>query len=193
VAAPYAAEYESFKYRLIWAQLSESTGSLHTFVLYSFRAIARVWPALIGSVSTFGLVTQAALWIGFTMFVLHQLYASWKQDGAEPFTMIQRWTSVMFVLIFIGSSQFYSWYLGMMFPLALLTHGTTILADCVVALSGAHLLWFTFLRRKAIGYFVFATLVPVLYVVTRKWRLRASARMPNYLDSTKSVRLNFGN
>src|SRR5215471_11882753 len=140
-AAPYAAEYASFKYSLIWAQLSESTGSLHTFVLYSFRAVARLWPALRGSVTTFGLVTQAGLWIVFTLFVLHQLYISWRERGTEPLTMIQRWTSIMFVLIFIASSQFYAWYLGMMFPLALLTHGTTILADCVVALSGAHLLW----------------------------------------------------
>jgi hypothetical protein len=189
-AAPYAAEHASFKYRLIWVQISDSTGSLQAFVVYSFRALGRMWPALPGSVSTFGLVTKAGLWIVFTIFVLRQLHMSWREPEEEPLTMIQRWTSIMFVLIFVASSQFFAWYLGMMFPLALLTHRKTILADCVIALSGAHMLSFTFLRRKAIGYFVFATLIPILYVVTQKWWLRAGGRSPNYLNSSKAVQLN---
>jgi hypothetical protein len=86
--------------------------------------------------------------------------------------MLQRWTSILFALIFIVSSQFYAWYLGMLFPLALLTHRKTILADLVVALSGAHMLSFTFLRRKAIGYFLVATVLPVMYllITRRQWR-----------------------
>jgi hypothetical protein len=192
-AAPYAAEYASFKYSLIWIQISESTGSLHAFVVYSYRALARAWPALLGSVSIVGLVTKAGLWIVFTIFVLHQLYVSWKERGEGPLTMIQRWMSIMFVLIFVVSSQFYAWYLGMMFPLALLTQRKTILADCVIALSGAHMLSFTFLRRKAIGYFVFATLIPILYVVRQKFSLRLGGRPPNYLNSSKAVQLNLGN
>ena len=79
--------------------------------------------------------------------------------------MIDRWTSILFGLIFVASSQFYAWYIGMMFPLALLTHRKTILADVVLVLSGAHMLSFTFLRRKAIGYFLIATALPVLLVV----------------------------
>ncbi|HME99287.1 MAG TPA: hypothetical protein VKK06_05380 [Terriglobia bacterium] len=177
-AAPYATEYTSFKYRLILVQFSDSTGSLHAFVVYSFRALARMWPVLLGSVSNFGVVTKALLWIVFTIFVLHQLYVSWREPEEKPITMIQRWTSIMFVLIFVASSQFFAWYLGMMFPLALLTHRKTILAGCVIALSGTHMLSFTFLRRKAIGYFVFATLIPILYLMTQKWRLIASGRSP---------------
>jgi alpha-1,6-mannosyltransferase len=192
-AAPYAAEHASFKYHLIWVQVSDSTGSLHAFVVYSFRAFARMCPLLLGSVSTFGVVTKAGLWIVFTIFVLRQLYVSWREPDEEPLTMIQRWTSIMFVLIFVASSQFFAWYLGMMFPLALLTHRKTILADCVIALSGAHMLSFTFLRRKAIGYFVFATLIPILYLMTQKWWLSARGRSPGYLNSSKAAQLNFGN
>ena len=88
--------------------------------------------------------------------------------------MIQRWTSILFALIFIASSQFYAWYLGMLFPLALLTYRKTILADAIIALSGAHMLSFTFLRRKAIGYFVVATLIPVLYPVVVRWPWRVN-------------------
>jgi len=152
-----------------------------------------MWPALLGSVSIVGLVTKAGLWIAFAIFVLHQLYVSWKERGEEPLTMIQRWMSIMFVLIFVVSSQFYAWYLGMLFPLALLTQRKTILADCVIALSGAHMLSFTFLRRKAIGYFVFATLIPILYVFRQKLSLRPVGRPPDYLNSSKAVQLNPGN
>ena len=82
--------------------------------------------------------------------------------------MIQRWSAILFALIFVASSQFYAWYIGMLFPLALLTHRKTILADCIIALSGAHLLSFTLLRRKAIGYFVVATVLPLLYLLAKK-------------------------
>src|SRR5262245_15925800 len=186
-AAPYAAEYASFKYRLIWVQISESTGSLHVFAVYSFRALARVWPALMGSVSTFRLVTQVGLWIVFTIYVLRQLYMSWRGQGESPLTMIQRWTAIMFVLIFVTSPQLYAWYLGMMLPLALMTHPKSILADCVVALSGAHMLSFTFVRGRAIGYFVFATLIPILWVVTQAWRVCEKGRSPG-TDGENGVR-----
>jgi len=183
-AAPFAAEYASFKYRLIWVQLTDSTGSLHAFIVYSFRALARMWPVLLVSVSTFGLVTKAGLWIVFTIFVLRQLYVSWREPEEEAVTMIQRWTSIMFVLIFVASSQFFAWYLGMILPLALLTHRKKILADCVIALSGAHMLSFTFLRRKAIGYFVVATLIPILYLVTQNCWLRVRAPLGPWKSSS---------
>jgi hypothetical protein len=86
--------------------------------------------------------------------------------------MIQRWTSILFALIFIASSQFYAWYIGMLFPLALLTQRKTFLADAIVALSGAHMLSFTFLRRKAIGYFIVATVLPITYSVIARGRAR---------------------
>jgi hypothetical protein len=176
-AAPYIREVTSFKYRLILAQLSESTGSLHAFLVYTFRTLARVWPSLLDSVPGVGTALQAALWIFFAAFVIRELVISWRERSELPVMMIQRWTSILFALIFVASSQFYAWYIGMMFPLALLTHRKTILADLVIALTGAHMLSFTFLRRKAIGYFLVATLLPVLYLITkeRHWRLTPPA------------------
>ena len=38
-AAPYVRELASFKYHLIWVQVSDTTGSLHAFMRYSFRAV----------------------------------------------------------------------------------------------------------------------------------------------------------
>src|SRR5262245_10534591 len=170
-AAPYVSEFASFKYHLIWVQLFESTGSLHTFMMYSFRALGRVWPLLANSLSSFGAVTQATLWLMFAIFTARELLVSWKQPIPEPFMTIQRWTTILFVLIFIASSQFYAWYIGMMFPLAILTRGTTLVADCVIALSGAHILGFTFLRRKAIGHFLLANLLPVVSLLAKGHRM----------------------
>src|SRR5262249_56686483 len=103
------------------------------------------------------------------------LYHSWKEGSEEPIVMIQKWTTILFVLIFVASSQFYAWYLGMLLPLALLTHRKNILTECVLALSGAHMLSFTFLRRKAIGYFVVATLIPIFGLVAYRQRWRVGA------------------
>lgn len=173
-AVPYAGDLASFKYRLILAQLSESTGSLHAFVVYLFRALSRMSPALVNHIPSFRIVTQLALWIIFAAFVSCELYISWRDRSEQALTMIQRWTSILFALIFVASSQFFAWYIGMMFPLALLTHRKTILTDAVIALSGAHILSFTFLRRKAIGYFLVATVLPLLYllIVKRPWRVK---------------------
>ena len=175
-AWPYAGEIGSFQYRLIWAQVSESTGSLHAFVMYTLRAAARLWPPLMSSLADVGRLVQAGLWVLFAIFVVRELYVSWRDPDA-PLMMIERWTLILFVLIFVASSQFYAWYLGMVLPLALLTRRRTILADCVIALSVAHMLSFTFLSRKAIGYFLVATLLPVLYSAaeSRRWRLRQIA------------------
>jgi hypothetical protein len=42
IAAPYIGQAASFKYRLIFAQVSESSGSLYAFIVYSFRTLGRV-------------------------------------------------------------------------------------------------------------------------------------------------------
>jgi len=57
------------------------------------------------------------------------------------------------------------------------------LIDCVLALSGAHLLSFTFLRRKAIGYFVIATLLPILFLVAKRsgWTAARLVRVNEYV------------
>jgi hypothetical protein len=147
-------------------------------MLYSFRALGRIWPPLANSLSTFGAVTQVTLWLMFAVFITRELFVSWKQPVLEPSMMIQRWTTILFVLIFVASSQFYAWYIGMMFPLAILTRGTTLVADCVIALSGAHIVSFTFLRGKAIGYFLLATLLPVVYQLPQRHRILLTGSHP---------------
>jgi hypothetical protein len=64
---------------------------------------------------------------------------------------------ILFVVIFIGSTQFYSWYIGMLFPLALLLREADALRRFVVLLSATHVLSLTSLSRKGIGYFAATT------------------------------------
>ena len=175
-ALPYLREVTGFRYKLILAQLSESTGSLHAFILYSYRMLTGLWPFLLGSMPEFRLATQVVLWLIFGIFAVRELHASWSERSIEPLLMIQRWTSILFAIIFVASSQFFAWYIGMLFPLALLTDRKSTLADTVILLSGTHMLSFTFLRRKAIGYFVLATLVPIIYMAVVSSRRKATAR-----------------
>ena len=77
-----------------------------------------------------------------------------------------RWTSILFAVVFIGSSQFYTWYIGMVFPLSLLGLGGSRLTDIIVLLSGTHMA-FNFMRGKAIGYFLLTTALPVMFVLWR--------------------------
>ena len=134
-------------------------------------------PSIVPSGEALTSFTKVGLWIGFVVFIVYQLRVSWKERNQDPFAMIQQWTSILFALIFVASSQFYAWYIGMVFPLALLTHRRTILSDCVIALSGAHILSFTFLRRKAIGYFVIATAFPILLLLISRYK-RARPLLP---------------
>ena len=57
----------------------------------------------------------------------------------------------------------------MIFPLALLAVGTSALTDLIVVLSGTHIA-FSFMRSRAIGYFLLTTLVPLTIVLWNRWR-----------------------
>jgi MFS-type transporter involved in bile tolerance (Atg22 family) len=78
--------------------------------------------------------------------------------------------------LMLGSSQFFSWYLGTLFPLSVLVQGT-FLGQSVIAISVGQLLGFTDLRRKAIGFFLICTLIPLL-LVWWSFRRRYRARNP---------------
>ena len=70
-ALPYLPEIAAFKYELIIAQLSESTGSLHAFILYLYRVLTLIWPALLGMMPHFRTATKVGLWVIFAGFLVH--------------------------------------------------------------------------------------------------------------------------
>ena len=160
---PYFGQIGAFKYGLIATQLSESTGSLHAFLFYSYRAVVRLWPSLAGSLPTFSALTGIALWFIVSAFIVLEFYASRSDKFLKTETTILRWFLILFAIIFIASSKFWAWYIGMLFPLALLTRRKTILADAVIFMSCTHMLSFASLRTKTLGYVLFATIIPIVW------------------------------
>jgi hypothetical protein len=168
LSVPYIWELPSFKVGSVVTQFSESSGSLHAFMTFVFRAIAPFVSSRQVDLQSFSRFAGTFLWLTAGMFTLRQLARSWTSRKIAESEVATRWTSILFAVVFIGSSQFYPWYIGMLLPLSVVGAGTSLLTDVVVMLSGTHLV-FTFLRTKAIGYFLISTAIPVMLVV---WRFR---------------------
>jgi hypothetical protein len=179
VSFPYVWELQSFKLDAFLAQLTESTGSLHAFVTFSYRAISRLILSETPGLESFSSIAKIGLWSIVAAWALYQLSKSWRRKGG-PREVATRWTSILFAVIFVGSSQFYAWYIGMLFPMALLGTGASRLTDIVVLLSGTHMA-LTFMRGRSIGYFLLATLIPVLFVI---WNQKN--RSESFLSSGRS-------
>jgi hypothetical protein len=128
-----------------------------------------------GNLETLSSVVKFVLWAVVAAFMMYQLRRAWLSRTSTAAEVAGRWTSILFAVVFVGSSQFYAWYIGIVFPLSLLGAGASRLTDLVVLLSGTHMA-FNFLRGKAIGYFLVTTAIPVIYVI---WsRLRESQSGP---------------
>jgi len=183
ISFPYVSQIESFRFHQIAVQVSDSTGSLHAFVTHGYRAMTRLMESEPLEIKTFDWFSGILLWMSVAAFALRQfLEASLglKMSAAET---AKRWTSILFAIVFVGSPQFYAWYIGILLPLSLLGAGRSRLTDVVVVLSGTHMV-FGFLRNKAIGYFLFATAIPVLLVMVR--RSKDAGRNPPILASSLS-------
>jgi hypothetical protein len=168
VSIPYVFELSAFQVGPVLTQFNESSGSLHAFMTFVFRAAGRFIPSMQFDLQTFSRFAGTLLWLTAGMFTLRQLAHAWFSSHFAPNEVATRWTSILFAVVFIGSSQFYPWYIGMLLPLSVVGAGTSLLTDIVVLLSGTHLV-FTFLRTKAIGYFLISTAIPVIIVI---WRYR---------------------
>jgi hypothetical protein len=152
LSLPYAWDITHFRFDLMAAQLNKITaGSVFSFFFYSYRAVMRVG-APFGSLESFGNGLRSLLWIVGVMLILWQVRRIIQnvKPALEDLIRLSSW--ILFVVIFIASPQFYSWYVGMLFPLALVLRETDKLRQFVVLLSATHVLSLTSLSRKGIGY-----------------------------------------
>jgi hypothetical protein len=157
LSLPYAWDITHFRFDLMAVQLNKITaGSVFSFFFYLYRAVTRV-AAPLGSLESFGNGLRSLLWIVGAMLTLREArrFVQNVKPGLEDLIRLSSW--ILFVIIFIGSTQFYSWYIGMLFPLALLLRETDRLGQFVVLLSATHVLSITSLSRKGIGYFAATT------------------------------------
>ena len=115
VSAPYMMDLSQFRFDLIQSQLNKVTaGSFYAFLYYLYRLI------LPGTLSTFGFILKIALWVFAGTLLLAQYVVLWQKEHPAFSDVIRASAMIMFVVIFVASSQFYSWYIAMLFPLALL-------------------------------------------------------------------------
>jgi hypothetical protein len=91
---------------------------------------------------------------------------------------------VLAFILFVSSSQFYAWYIGMLLPLAVMAYESWV-GRAVIAASAAHLFGFTELKGKRVGYFIFCTLAPFVLTLIAARREKAGLqgiaqrRVPN--------------
>ena len=157
LSLPYVWDIAHFRFDLMAAQLNKITvGSLFSFFYYAYRAMSRV-VAPFGSLESFGNALRILLWVVSVMLILREArrFIVSVKPALEDLIRLSSW--ILFVVIFIASTQSYSWYIGMLFPLALLLSETDGLRRFVVLLSATHVLSLTSLSRKAIGYFAATT------------------------------------
>jgi hypothetical protein len=157
LSLPYAWDVGHFRFDLIAAQLNKVTaGSLFSFLFYIYRSVSRV-VAPFGSLESFGNGVRILLWAASVVLILREArrFVVNAKPVLEDLIRLSSW--VLFVVIFIASTQFYSWYIGMLFPLALVLRETDDLRRFVVLLSATHVLSLTSLSRKGIGYFAATT------------------------------------
>lgn len=167
VSYPYLREFDRFKLHLIVAQMTESTGSPQTFLFYVYRLIASV-TGWLPDASAFQSAVRVVFVSGLVILAAAQLWRMWKRNSSLA-GLVQDAVLLQLILVCAVSSQFYAWYLGMFFPVALLSQNRW-LKSAAVALSVGHLLSFTFVANKAIGYFLLATALPLAVVWARHRR-----------------------
>ena len=160
----YVTDFNNFKVSEVFAQVAERTGSLQAFLHFGYRAITSFGQTVPVDLGAFSSVANVSLWAIVGIYSAYRLTHAWDGSEDDPVSVATRWTSVMFMIIFVASSQFYPWYIGMLFPLALVGSGTSLLTEIIVLLSGTHMA-FGFLRSKAIGYFLLSTLVPIAILI----------------------------
>jgi hypothetical protein len=149
---PYLGSIGRFRFDLILVQLSKTTaGSLYALIFYAYRITS------LGSIETFGKIVKVLMWASGLGLMIREGHRFWrkKEPSIEDLISLSSW--ILFIVIFVASSQFYSWYIGMFLPLALLLDTQHWLRQLAVLLGGTHVLSLTSLSRKGIGYFVLTT------------------------------------
>jgi hypothetical protein len=158
---PYLNAWHAFRLDLISAQLNKITaGSFYSFLFYLYRAVSQAVSIPI-PMKTFGFLLKILLWSIGCFIVAAEAYRFFRKREPSLDDWIATSSRILFAIIFIISSQFYSWYIGMFLPLTLMLPSEDRLKSFSVTLSGTHVFSLTSLSRKGIGYFVL-TLLPAI-------------------------------
>jgi hypothetical protein len=183
LAVPYVSDASLFHLGLIAGQMTESTGSLHSFVVGLLKMLDITVDRFPTGLPAVLAALKIALWLAFAVFAVRELREAWKRALTID-RIVVRWTTVLAFILFVSSSQFYAWYIGMLLPLAVMAYESWV-GRAVIAASAAHLFGFTELKGKRVGYFIFCTLAPFVLTLIAARREKAGLqgiaqrRVPN--------------
>src|SRR2546421_12224177 len=108
----------------------------------------RDWYRRLPPGTTWSTSSSRVLRLGLIVFLLAQVLTIPRHFTAAVF--IRKSLLAMFVLIFVASSKFYAWYLGMLLPLAPFMDPRYWLRRLVVLISGSELFSLTFMPQAHI-------------------------------------------
>ncbi len=171
---PYWPREGGFKYQLLFLQATESGGSLHAFATTLFRLAGRVFDPIAPVASEAAHALKFALGFAFLCFVAYQ-FIEMARNRISAVSIVHIWMMLLFVAICVVSPQFYSWYLVIVVPLAVL-HAETFFGRAALVLTVTHVLAFADLRRKSIGYFAICTLLPMAWLCWQSRREMAGQK-----------------
>jgi len=168
-SAPFAASLPRLRFDLMFAQLNKITaGSLYAFIFYLYRTVSRFVPFI--PLETFAIALKDLLWTLGGVIVIHEYYQFCRQSNPSVERWIQASSRILFVIIFVASSQFYPWYIGMLLPLVLISPKGW-LRSFTINLNGTHVFSLTSLSRKGLGYFALTTGLALLGL-RKRWQHR---------------------
>ncbi len=170
VGAPYLSDFGSFKLLAAASNFVVSANSLEATIAAGFAAIASSVPALAGWLRIINSATTGIIWFLALASIGLLLVKFAAQRFPDLSTLLTTAVFAEVVIICVGSSKFYPWYVGMFFPMALLLEGHW-LRQFVLVFSLGELLHFTPLQREPAATYVFTTGLPVAVLV---WRARAA-------------------
>jgi len=173
-AAPYIQDWRMFRLEDIASNATLIDNSLHSFLIHIFENIARLIRPLAAFHDTVNWLIKNTLRLGFALFLIGQMITIPK--GFSSPAWARKSLLIMFVLICVISSKFNAWYLGMLFPLALLMDERDWLRRLVVLITCAQLCSLTFFKQAYILNFFAMMLVPawIVYRQTVKERTTRS-------------------
>src|SRR5262245_36019348 len=94
ISLPYVWDLRSFKLQELMTQLSESTGSLHAFITFSYRAVMHHFFQGTDNLDAFSQATKVMLWVTVAIFAAYQLRRAWLFTRSGPLEIADRWTSI---------------------------------------------------------------------------------------------------
>ncbi len=182
IAAPYLPYQGAFSLGFQGATLAARSNSLESVIFYTYEGLARVLTPLRDSVPLVSIAIKAAAWaVALSLLSVQGLmFVLTPELSAKRFIRVALFSAM--VVVFVGSSKFYCWYVAMFYPVALLLEEGEWMRELMIAISVAQLFGLTALEGAHVISVLVMTAAPMLLVGIRHWptiRTNLAGRWPD--------------